>query len=285
MVIYLNNIPKILGYINIMRRRKYNLKLIFSIFLILLLVNVSYAYLKSSLEIKGTVYGNQVTSHGYIVDRESNPNLDIVDFGYNYWLDSGMFKFHYNFKVKNVGNVDLDNFKLILTFNSNVENLDMWSYTYGFNENIININAPSVNLTVGREIEISFQAGSYNENFKLNRIKLDVDTSIEEPEEGNVLVNFTKSNSWGSYTIQYNTDVINNTDKKINSWTIEITLDSGVTYVSGWNGIFSQEGNILTIKNASYNGVIEVDRSVSFGLQITAPTADYVPSDYKVFVR
>lgn len=285
MVIYLNNIPKILGYINIMRRRKYNLKLIFSIFLILLLVNVTYAYLRSSLEIKGTVYGNQVSDHGYIVDRESNSNLDIVDFGYNYWLDSGMFKFHYNFKIKNVGNVDLDNFKLILTFNSNVESLDMWSYTYGFNENIININAPSVNLTVGREIEISFQAGSYNENFKLNRIKLDVDTSIEEPEEGNVLVNFTKSNSWGSYTIQYNTDVINNTDKKINSWTIEITLDSGVTYVSGWNGIFSQEGNILTIKNASYNGVIEVDRSVSFGLQITAPTADYVPSDYKVFVR
>lgn len=285
MVIYLNNIPKILGYINIMRRRKYNLKLIFSIFLILLLVNVTYAYLRSSLEIKGTVYGNQVSDHGYIVDRESNPNLDIVDFGYNYWLDSGMFKFHYNFKIKNVGNVDLDNFKLILTFNSNVENLDMWSYTYGFNENIININAPSVNLTVGREIEISFIAGSYNEDFKLNKIKLDVDTTIEEPEEGNVLVNFTKSNSWGSYTIQYNTDVINNTDKKINSWTIEITLDSGVTYVSGWNGIFSQEGNILTIKNASYNGVIEVDRSVSFGLQITAPTADYVPSDYKVFVR
>ena len=267
------------------RRKKYNLKLISSVFLILLLVNVSYAYLRSSLEIKGTVYGNQVTSHGYIVDRESNSNLDIVDFGYNYWLDSGMFKFHYNFKIKNVGNVDLDNFKLILTFNSNVESLDMWSYTYGFNENIININAPSVNLTVGREIEISFQAGSYNENFKLNRIKLDVDTSIEEPEEGNVLVNFTKSNSWGSYTIQYNADVINNTDKKINSWTIEITLDSGVTYVSGWNGIFSQEGNILTIKNASYNGVIEVDRSVSFGLQITTPTADYVPSDYKVFVR
>ncbi len=285
MAVYLNNIPKILGYINIMRRRKYNLKLIFSIFLILLLVNVTYAYLRSSLEIKGTVYGNQVTSHGYIVDRESNPNLDIVDFGYNYWLDSGMFKFHYNFKVKNVGNVDLDNFKLILTFNSNVENLDMWSYTYGFNENIININAPSVNLTVGREIEISFIAGSYNEDFKLNKIKLDVDTTIEEPEESNVLVNFTKSNSWGSYTIQYNAEVINNTGKRINSWTIDVTLDEGASYVSGWNGIFSQEGNILTIKNASYNGVIEVDRSVSFGLQITSPTADYVPSDYKVFVR
>ena len=285
MVIYLNNIPKILGYINIMRRRKYNLKLIFSIFLILLLVNVTYAYLRSSLEIKGTVYGNQVTSHGYIVDRESNPNLDIVDFGYNYWLDSGMFKFHYQFKVKNIGNKDLDNFKIKLTFNSDVESLDMWNYTYGFNENVINIDAPSVNLTQNREIEISFIAGSYNEDFKLNKIKLDVDTTIEEPEEGNVLVNFTKSNSWGSYTIQYNAEVINNTGKRINSWTIDVTLDEGASYVSGWNGIFSQEGNILTIKNASYNGVIEEGGSTSFGLQLTAPSDSYVPSSYKVYVR
>ena len=59
-----------------MRRRKPKIKVILITFLFLLLCSTAYAYLETSLSIKGSVMGNY-NNDGYVIDPGSNPYLEI----------------------------------------------------------------------------------------------------------------------------------------------------------------------------------------------------------------
>ena len=96
-------------------------------------------------------------------------------------------------------------------------------------------------------------------------------TKKSEPEKTPAASGFTitwnKSSDWeeggkkcGGYEI-----VITNNGETVNSWTAKLTVPSGTTLTSSWNGIFSVSGTTMTVKNESYNGTIEKGKSVSFG--------------------
>lgn len=96
-------------------------------------------------------------------------------------------------------------------------------------------------------------------------------TKKTEPEKTPAASGFTitwnKSSDWeeggkkcGGYEI-----VITNNGETVNSWTAKLTVPSGTTLTSSWNGIFSVSGTTMTVKNESYNGTIEKGKSVSFG--------------------
>ncbi len=266
-----------------MRRRKPKIKVILITFLFLLLCSTAYAYLETSLSIKGSVMGNY-NNDGYVIDPGSNPYLEINNLTVNSWTEGNQYKYQFRFKLKNIGNITYDNFKVILTFSSNITGVNIWDYEYSFDQQILNVIKGSTNFTPNYEVEVNFIVSSNSNNLKINRIKLEVDTSSNPVPSDKVIVTFAKGNSWGNYTIQYNVTVKNESDKKINSWTLDIVLNNA-SYISGWSAKFETIGNTLRVKNETYNGEIAIGNSVTFGLQLNATSANYIPEEYSVSTR
>lgn len=75
---------------------------------------------------------------------------------------------------------------------------------------------------------------------------------------------YTKGSDWGT---GFNAKVVitNYGTQAVNSWKVVMKF-SGNQKVSGWNGIFSQVGKVVTVNNTNWNGVIPPGGTVSFGL-------------------
>jgi hypothetical protein len=65
----------------------------------------------------------------------------------------------------------------------------------------------------------------------------------------------------------------------VNGWSLGFTLPGGQSITSGWNATYSPASGQVTARNASYNGAIAPNASVSIGFQANhtgntaAPTA------------
>ncbi len=71
-------------------------------------------------------------------------------------------------------------------------------------------------------------------------------------------------NQWpGGFTA--NLTITNTGSSTINGWTLRFTFPGSQQVTQGWNGVFSQSGNQVTITNASYNGTIPPNGSVNPG--------------------
>lgn len=79
---------------------------------------------------------------------------------------------------------------------------------------------------------------------------------------GTCSVHYAVGSQWvGGFSV---TLTINNTGTTaINSWTLQFAFANGQTITQGWNGTFSQQGNMVTITSLSYNGSIPPGGSVS----------------------
>lgn len=75
-------------------------------------------------------------------------------------------------------------------------------------------------------------------------------------------------NSWpGGY--QASVVVANTGSSTLNGWTVHLTLASGQTINSLWNGVNTGSSGAVTVKNASYNGTIAANASTTFGYTAT----------------
>lgn len=263
------------------KRKKPYLKFIFFI-IIILVIQTSYSLLSDKIDIRGVVSG--ASSDGYIIDSGSNPGLTIDNLNINSWQESNTYKFQYSFYLQNIGSDALDNFTLTLTFNTEIIKVDYWNHTYEVeNKNII-IKSSKI-ISPNQSVEINFIVTVSTNNLKLNKMKLESNTSSTEIDNDLFLVNFTISNGWGNYTYQYNVTVQNKTGVQLTYWQISLELPENTNYLSGWNAIFSTNNNISLIKNESYNGRLENNQSTSFGLQLQTNIQNYIPNKYTVMVR
>jgi endo-1,4-beta-xylanase len=80
---------------------------------------------------------------------------------------------------------------------------------------------------------------------------------------GSCSASYSVSNSWqGGFNGAVN---VTAGSSAINGWTVHLTLPSGVTIQSLWNGVNSGTTGAITVKNASYNGSLGGGASTSFG--------------------
>ncbi len=90
------------------------------------------------------------------------------------------------------------------------------------------------------------------------------------------------TNSWRDgdyYCMGIDITINNGTSSEKNGWTVSMTVPSG-TEISGtgWCGIFSVNGNTITITNESYNGVIAAGSQITgIGMNIKSPS-EFTPS-------
>jgi hypothetical protein len=66
----------------------------------------------------------------------------------------------------------------------------------------------------------------------------------------------------------------------VNGWVLVFTYPGDQHVVNGWNGIVSQTGQTVTIRNQSYNALIAVGGSVSVGVQGTWQTSNAPPTSF-----
>ncbi len=88
-------------------------------------------------------------------------------------------------------------------------------------------------------------------------------TPTPTPGNSTCRVSYT-ANSWpGGFTA--NLTVTNTSSSTINGWTLKFSFPGSQQVTQGWNGVFSQSGNQVTITNASYNGTIPPNGTVNPG--------------------
>jgi acetylxylan esterase len=81
---------------------------------------------------------------------------------------------------------------------------------------------------------------------------------------GGCTATYQAVNSW-SGGFQATVTVANNGSTALNGWTVHLTLASGQTITSLWNGVNTGTSGAITVSNASYNGSLAAKASTSFG--------------------
>jgi hypothetical protein len=73
------------------------------------------------------------------------------------------------------------------------------------------------------------------------------------------------SNQWpGGFSA--NITITNTGSAALSNWSLAFTFPaSGQSVTQGWNGVFTQSGSTVTVKNASYNGSVPAGGTVSPG--------------------
>jgi hypothetical protein len=96
---------------------------------------------------------------------------------------------------------------------------------------------------------------------------------------GSCKVVYTTNSQWpGGFTAQV---VVTNTGTSaISGWNLVFTFPGDQKVTSNFNGTFSQSGETATLTNASYNGAIAVNGSVTVGFQGTWTNSDAAPTSF-----
>ncbi|RIV39598.1 glycoside hydrolase family 6 protein [Micromonospora radicis] len=86
------------------------------------------------------------------------------------------------------------------------------------------------------------------------------------PPGGGCAVTFTP-NAWtGGFTAEIR---VTNRGAAVNSWTLTFNPGSGVRLTNGWNGVWSQSGDRIEVRNADWNGSLPSGGTLSTGFQGT----------------
>jgi hypothetical protein len=98
---------------------------------------------------------------------------------------------------------------------------------------------------------------------------------------GTCHVTYTRNSEWaGGFTAQV---VIQNTGTTaLSSWSVTFTWGGDQKITANFNGGFSQTGANATLTNASYNGTIAPNASVTDGFQGTWTSNDAAPTGFAV---
>jgi hypothetical protein len=90
-----------------------------------------------------------------------------------------------------------------------------------------------------------------------------------------------KTNDWGSgFTADLT--ITNRGSDVIDGWTLTYAYAGNQKLTNGWNGSWSQSGQSVTVRNASYNGRIAAGAAVSTGAQFTYSGTNTAPSSFTV---
>ncbi|WP_030170780.1 glycoside hydrolase family 48 protein [Streptomyces sp. NRRL S-813] len=90
-----------------------------------------------------------------------------------------------------------------------------------------------------------------------------------------------KTNDWGSgFTADLT--ITNRGTDAINGWTLTYAYSGNQKLSNGWNGSWSQSGQSVTVKNASYNGTIAAGAAVNTGAQFSYSGTNTAPTGFAI---
>jgi hypothetical protein len=88
-----------------------------------------------------------------------------------------------------------------------------------------------------------------------------------------------RTNDWGSgFTADLT--ITNRGSDPIDGWTLTYSYTGNQRLANGWNGSWSQSGQTITVRNASYNGTIAPGANVSTGAQFSYSGSNAAPTSF-----
>ncbi|GLP64462.1 hypothetical protein TUSST3_10820 [Streptomyces sp. TUS-ST3] len=106
------------------------------------------------------------------------------------------------------------------------------------------------------------------------------DGPAPQPQPGACKVTAT-TNAW-STGLTASLTITNTGTTAINGWQLAFTLPTGQTITNGWGATYSPPSGSVTATNATYNGTIAPNASVSVGYQANHSGNSAVPSGFKL---
>ena len=89
-------------------------------------------------------------------------------------------------------------------------------------------------------------------------------------------VNYAITNQWDT-GFQTAITLTNTSAAPITSWTLQFTFANGQQITNLWNGVLTQAGGSITVRNAPYNGTIAAGGNTSFGFVATRNGTNAIP--------
>ena len=89
-------------------------------------------------------------------------------------------------------------------------------------------------------------------------------------------VNYAVTNQWDT-GFQTAITLTNTSAAPITSWTLQFTFANGQQITNLWNGVLTQAGGSITVRNAPYNGTIAAGGNTSFGFVATRSGTNAIP--------
>ncbi|HEX5203158.1 MAG TPA: PQQ-dependent sugar dehydrogenase [Actinoplanes sp.] len=75
---------------------------------------------------------------------------------------------------------------------------------------------------------------------------------------------------------------VTNAGAAIASWTLAWTFPGNQQIGNAWNATYTQSGRAVTVRNASWNGAVPTNGTVTFGFQATHSGTNAAPSDFRL---
>jgi O-glycosyl hydrolase len=98
---------------------------------------------------------------------------------------------------------------------------------------------------------------------------------------GTCAVSYSTQSQWAGGFVA-NVNISNTGTAPINGWTLAFTFPGDQKITNAWNGVVTQSGENVSIKNQSYNATIAPGSSTSLGFQGTWTNSDAVPASFTV---
>ena len=256
------------------KNKQRKLILTISIFLIVLLVVPAYAYLQKQLDINGK------TSILVVDDEvcEGNITYDIEN-----WKNGEQTYYKISFTIYNNSAKDYNFWDVYFDVPA-----DASLVSYSSSEaQIIGSRVKASNavyngiIKSGESTKFEIQLGTIEENYEPTNITINncsADTSDNSSSSiDNLLVDFKVTNSYGTYTYQYDVTVTNTSDTNIQGWSFSIEKPENTTLTNAWNINYIVKDSTIEFSNVDHNNLIEANKSVTFGMVITTDDINYVP--------
>jgi endoglucanase len=94
-------------------------------------------------------------------------------------------------------------------------------------------------------------------------------------------LSYSITNQWDT-GFQSAVTLTNTSAAAINSWTLQWSFANGQQITNLWNGVLTQSGAAVTVKNASFNGTIAAGGSASFGFVANRSGTNSIPAAFSV---
>src|SRR5687768_1375963 len=94
-------------------------------------------------------------------------------------------------------------------------------------------------------------------------------TALDASAAAGCRVSYAVTNTWqGGFGASV---AVTNLGDPVNGWTLGWSFPSGQTVTQAWNGVATQSGAAVSVRDAGYNGALATGASTSFGFNGAHP--------------
>ncbi|HBF36147.1 MAG TPA: hypothetical protein DDW50_02375 [Firmicutes bacterium] len=193
-----------------------------------------------------------------------------------------------NVTIKNTGTTAVTGWTLAFNFPGNQKITDLWRGIFTQNGTEVTVTNESYNGSIaagGCEyfgFNLSYSGtNTIPTNFVVNGIT--ATTSSSTTTIGNFVVSYSQTDWNNGSGATVNVAITNTGSTTVNGWKLVFSFNGNQKITGLWQGIYTQNGSLVTITNETYNGLIAPGGTVNFGFNISYSGINTIPTNFAIY--